>query len=497
MTRTRDSNDEAHGGGTTFAVLGSAASSRFMQAPASNETMLQFQQMMAISGESLFCSTRAGGCGDRLHVVNGTKRRPHFRHFAGTACELRDRALAADRYTHRIIQDSLVTWLQRQGTQAAIEERLDTRSRVDVYCQPGGAVIEVQLSAESASSMLQRTQRYGGNVIWLFGTNASISSRDHLLARDGFVLVVRLRPAATITAPFNSMLFRNPFPVEVGILHTAFGDWANPVIWHPLEKCEFDPRTATLRPPGLNQIIALVKHSRSTEVVPDQATRLGRPPTDSPERGRRTHRETTIKAAAADISRHDTYQQRRDASDEALSAAQERAAILRARVTLDSHNGPRPTVVAEEGIRTWAARHHKAPPPATSPWRNTLAHNAADYIARCGQISAAWAVGLPEYLVDPAWGALYHTMVVSSAPLHRLADLQTDPEGIIIHRFISLGLIAVRNCSDTDRYRAAHNLRHVGTPSPWHHPPPWSATIPDVWLADPEQSMERTPATSR
>lgn len=48
---------------------------------------------------------------------------------------------------------------------------------MDVFCHPK-AVIEVQLSGETAHSMEARTTRYGGSVTWLFGAGGHITSRD-------------------------------------------------------------------------------------------------------------------------------------------------------------------------------------------------------------------------------------------------------------------------------------------------------------------------------
>ena len=143
------------------------------------------------------------------------------------------RGIARDVYTHAIIQAELVDWLRAHGHPDAVtEKRLDARSRVDVHCSPG-AVIEVQLSGETDSSMRSRTSRYGGNVTWLYAQANTISSRDSALERDGVVLVVRLRPAASEIGWRPQTEFRGQ-RIDIGVeVSRTYGGGTR---WCPLER---------------------------------------------------------------------------------------------------------------------------------------------------------------------------------------------------------------------------------------------------------------------
>lgn len=88
--------------------------------------------------------------------------------------------------------------------------------------------------------MQERTVRYGGNVTWLFHPDRSISSRDSVLDRDGLVMLVQLRGAATGAAGQSR-------PVDPRIRTETVG-WPAETVWVPLEDCTFTPAGGIAHP---------------------------------------------------------------------------------------------------------------------------------------------------------------------------------------------------------------------------------------------------------
>lgn len=166
-------------GDLPVAALGSP-DGELIVAPDFQAEMITLQRSARQAGQGFFCPPSLGGCGERLNVVAGPVRRPYFRHSRGSACG--GVAEGRDIFTHRQIQHELIRWLAGLGFRAEAEHyfRGDRRSRVDVYVGGGlDRVVEVQLSNETAASKLDRTERYGGNVTWLFGPAGPLASRDH------------------------------------------------------------------------------------------------------------------------------------------------------------------------------------------------------------------------------------------------------------------------------------------------------------------------------
>ena len=459
-------------------MLGDPQGTRFVEAPTSHADMTRLDLAAQRAHLNFYCAVKVGGCGERVYAINGTIRRPHFRHSPGSVCLLRDEE-ARDRFTHRIIQDRLVAWLTTLGHVARAEHYLDRKSRVDVHCQPH-SVIEVQLSAETTASMIQRSDRYGPQVSWLFGTSTNLSSRDQLRHQQGAVLVVQA--IRTPTEPGASILDRfAPGDVEVGISHEAYDDVKAGTVWAPLDACAFDPADGVLPPGYRGTIERIAAHrTRVADTLAEAQKRAAQAKQTSPPPHRRD-------PGSASRARHDgstrtiervvvdpVFMQRL-ARQQAIAAATSRAGELRTRAaTADEGRpaGPRVTVLNVDGWGAWE-RHFGRTAPRSGPWSRALAGDPAQYVARTGQIDPRWVKGLPAHLVDAAWAALYYTMIVQSAPLTALCEPDLDPEAVVVGRLRALGLIAVVNQGDLEYYETAHDLRYVGTPVPWEQPPPW------------------------
>lgn len=173
-----------------WAVTDGPDGTRVIDAP---EDARQLKENVKRGLATLHCSTRVGGCGEELIVVAGEVYAHHFRHRPSARCSL-TASEARDRYTHLRIQVALLDWLTGQGLRATKEERLDHRSRVDVFVAETRQVLEVQLSPLDAIDWKVRHERYTDKdvaVWWLNGlTNAAVIVEQR--RQDGHALLVRL-----------------------------------------------------------------------------------------------------------------------------------------------------------------------------------------------------------------------------------------------------------------------------------------------------------------
>lgn len=401
--------------GVTFAVLGDPAGDHVVEAPDTQQEMLELSREARAKGLAFYCSTGAGGCGEPIIVVAGAVRRPHFRHHPGTVCTVSDYTAFADRCTHRLIQNELVRWLQSQGFRSKAEQYLDRRSRVDVFCEPG-AVIEVQLSGETVTSFEDRTARYGGNVTWLFGQRSAITSRETLLGTDGAVQLVRLRPEAV-----------NPLGkgrrIDIGLLATDAAE----TNWFPLRDCAFDPADGLQCPEFLSA-----------------KQRIAR------------QREEKAKAAAERLRQEALLEARnRVRAIERREAAARQADARKLRAKLDvrqpvvpllpwgSAPGPHPVVLGARSVTDWELKHHPLFIHRRGAWYEAAFRYPDEFARWASHIDGSWTAGLPAHLVDAAWAALFRAAHRISGPTEYLVDLSVDPNGIIIVHLARQQLITI------------------------------------------------------
>jgi hypothetical protein len=431
-----------------LAVLADPDGERFVDAPRDHDAMTRLMQQAETAGEKLYCATLLGGCGQEVHVANGMILRPHFRHYPGSRrCPLTP-AVARDAYTHRTIQRALVGWLQRLGFEdASMEKRVGPGSRVDVHCSPD-AVIEVQLSPETDESMQGRTVRYGGRVTWLYHPTRPITSRDATLARDEFVLFVRLnrddRPAG-----------ESPL-VEVGIQTVGVagqpGIPGQPgiEIWKPLAECLFTPAGGVQHPGHGDAVqhLATIKESHRQAV----------------ERAREVQRLADEKAAQLEAEQHaeaqklalERYQQqtrqllRKRAQDEARrTASRSEEAVPKRDPAPVVKNGPKarhghyPIVWSLADLEDWKELHPHRTVPTEGAWMRVLRYHHDLFPAWAYKLRDQWAAALPEDLLDPAWATLYLLATSLSGQVSVFIDTEFDPEGVILRHFHSRGLISL------------------------------------------------------
>jgi pyruvate/2-oxoglutarate dehydrogenase complex dihydrolipoamide acyltransferase (E2) component len=516
-----------------FAVVGDPAGDRYIQAPTNHDAMTAMVSAADQAGELFFCSSRLGGCGEKVMPVNGNIRIPHFRHYAHTRCPLTP-ALNRDIYTHAIIQDALVCWLRSHGhPEARTEKRLDRRSRVDVHCDPD-AVIEVQLSGETDTSMLARTLRYGNNVTWLYDPFNAISSREATLTRDGTVLVVRFRPSPD-KALWQPQTGFNRQPIDIGVKVRTFGTEGGFVEWHPLEACTFTPVTG-LEPPLYAETRQTVADARERKRQAQELARIAAAQRwrQSDERRRESEaanahqlqvaqaegarrrattaaddavaeqRRLAAKAArdalwasqepqrqAAAKAEQEHLERVREASEQRLASAKSDAAVrtarLRDRETPVARSSWYPTVWNLDDLAGWEIRHQlKAP--ENGPWWRVLAHHDEPFAEWVGLVTDGWATSLPEHLVDPAWAALYLTTLSLSGKVSAFiggGDQDNDPlipydpidpDGIILDRLQQLGLISLYGGPPAPlMVNVEHHLGHLRWDPTIPQPPVWAA----------------------
>jgi hypothetical protein len=433
--------------GFAFAVLGSPDSDVIIEAPEQHVDMNKLKAEAERASQWFYCSNVLGGCGGQLMTVNGPHKRPHFRHYSQTGCTLRDNPETRDRFTHRIIQNALVAWLERLGYPAKAEHFLNTRSRVDVYT--AGAVIEVQLSGESSHSMSQRTERYGGNVTWLFGEHGNIASRDSRLQDDGFVLLVR--PAGHRDGVPHWLERRD---VEIGVrTRVPRADDT----WIPLNDCTFTSEGGVqLGPLG---------DARDAIAAEREAARAAK---------QRADEHAADRASEAAKERNRGWTQREpdrqtpppiDVPAVGLSPAEvERRAALVAKAAARSARqpGPRPTVLGPTALARWEHTQGLV----SVHLRHVLRYHGIQYIDSypewIADTDGRWTEGLPAHLVDPAWAVVYLTGVVASGPVASIADPSCDPDGLIIERLTQRGLLALADGGEYALYKSLHTLSDSG-----------------------------------
>lgn len=421
------------------AVLADPDGERFVEAPTSHARMADLHRAANIANESFYCATQLGGCGSEVHVVNGLKKRPFFRHNPGSNCPLTP-AESRDNFTHRSIQNALVSWLGDMGHQARLEKPVGPRSRVDVYCDPD-AVIEVQLSGETALSMEDRTERYGRNVTWLFDPDRPITSRDTALSDNDMVLLVRLR--RDDTGPVTT----GPRKVDIGIRVAQIADTPGTTLWDPLEACTFTPADGLSHPRrgDADQHVTTAKENHRLAVAQEE------------EAQRKIVAEQSEFEAWLSAERQqaaiDRYQQ------QSRQLAKRRAAAERAKQgTVGGSPEPQsvPAPVSKTGpaarhsfypivwsladLSGWQERHHRVVPD-DGAWARVLRHHHDLFPDWAYQLRDQWAAGLPEDLIDPAWATLYLLSTSLSGQVSVFVDAEVDTDGMILQHLHKRGLI--------------------------------------------------------
>lgn len=494
---TRRNDDE---GFFPVAALG-GPDGELVVAPEVQADMITLQQAAQKAGQAFYCPPSLGGCGEKLVAAAGDIRRPYFRHFAGSSCGFRgeDR----DTFTHRQIQRELIRWLADRGFRAEAERYLgrDQNSRVDVFV--GGDlewVIEVQLSNETAVSKLGRTERYGGNVTWLFGDDRFIASRDHEQSAHGVAQLVRLagRPAGQDWSRLETAC---SWPVEIGLRAEPPAGQPRKDVWLPLDVCTFDPAHG-LMAPGLVQAKQQVMKNRRAAAeeqarqqaelaakkrLLDEARRTAAEEQERERANQRAARREDEPRVPVDELRRRDFAELARGDEHRLAAAGRvvnldvwhRFAYTRKMATPPRQlpavplPGTRPTVLTPRDLHEWSARTGRPVTPEGTWWTALVLH-AADYEWWTSQIDGRWVQHLRPDLVDPAWVALYLSTLEPSGPVSRLAEQTADPAGLAVRRLHDLGLITI-NVSSRGQwtYRKLHRLRNVGQSGDWNQPPAW------------------------
>ena len=448
--------------GVPFAVVGDPDGDRIVEAPDSQKAMRVLQREVEDAGERFYCARSVGGCGHRVTVVAGTERHPHFRHLPGSRCSLTDEREARDRYTHRLIQLELVRWLRYLRFDARPEHYVARRSRVDVFCSPK-AVIEVQLSGETAYSMEARTTRYGGSVTWLFGPGGHITSRDTVLAEAGVVQLVRLRPDRDAERP-GTLTGRR---VDIGVQTLAGPGRDGGVVWFPLVDCVFDPVTG-LAAPTYSAEVDRVRADREADAAAEEVARLAA-----------EEQEQRLRAAAAEWAARRMRLGRSPGCPAPPPPQRDvEVAELKPRpVPSTGAPGRRPTVFTMGDLHRWETQHDRR---AEHPgrWQNVITLHADIYPWWCSWVDGRWTELLPEVLVEPAWAALFTTCTIYSDQVSKLIDPLIDPDHVIAKHMVRLGLIEVCGGSGYLKYTRLHDLAGIWTGQEWHQPPARAAQRP-------------------
>lgn len=470
-------------------------------APEVQADMIALQQSAQKAGQGFYCPLSLDGCGERLVAAAGPIRRPYFRHGAKSSCRLM--AEGRDIFTHRQIQRELIGWLSSCGFRAEAERYVgrNRSSRVDVFVGGGmERVIEVQLSNETAASKLDRTERYGGNVTWLFDPEHVIASRDHELNEHGVVQLVRLgaRPA---DKDWSRLETAGSWPVEIG--RRAEGALGQPQndIWFPLDECTFDPAHG-LMTPGLvqaqrqvmenrraaaeEQARQQVEHAEKKRLL-DEARRKAAEEQDRQWANERAARREDEPRVPVDELRRRDFAELARGDEHRLAAAGKvvnldmwhRFASTRQMAApprpwpATPPLGTRPTVLTPRHLEDWSARTGRTITPEGTWWTALVIH-AADYEWWTSQIDGRWAHQLRPDLVDPAWVALYLSTLESSGHVSKLAEPSGDPAGLAVRRLHDLGLIGINAKSRGQwTYRTLHRLWNVGRSYDWDQPPAW------------------------
>ena len=170
-----------------FAVSDGSRGVAAVVMPAARHAALAIKQRY---GNRFWCSARAGGCGNELHLKAGPERVPYFSHRPGQreGCALEaDPDLARDAYRHMAIQWVLCRWLRRQGLIPEQEWSFPGgRADIHVAIAGGHQSLEVQLSAIDDQSLRRRDDTYGrhfDHVTWLFAEELDTTASTHLAGR--------------------------------------------------------------------------------------------------------------------------------------------------------------------------------------------------------------------------------------------------------------------------------------------------------------------------
>ncbi|QGF23781.1 competence protein CoiA family protein [Raineyella fluvialis] len=494
---TRRNDDE---GFFPMAAMGGPDGDLVM-APDARDDMIRLQQAARKAGKNFYCPPSLDGCGEELVAAAGDIRRPYFRHFPGSSCGFRgeDR----DIFTHRQIQRELVRWLTGQGFTAEAERYVgrEKRSRVDVSVGGGMEwVIEVQLSNETAVSKLDRTERYGGNVTWLFGADRFIASRDHEMSEHGVTQLVRLAARPT-GQEWSRLETAATWPIEIGLRAESPAGQLPKDSWFPLTACTFDLAHG-LMAPGLLQAKQEVMNNRRAAAeekarkqaelaqrerlldalrrkaaeeqdrqwANDQAARRENEPRVPVDELRRR---TLAALAREDMPRMSTTGKVVNLNAWHQFACVRKTAAPAPPLPATPLPGPRPTVLTPRDLQDWTARTGRPVTPEGTWWTALVLH-AASYEWWTSQIDGRWVEQLRPDLVDPAWVALYLSTIEPSGSVRKLAEETADPAGLAMRRLHDLGLITITVRSGGQwTYRTRHNLRNVGRAGDWNQPHPW------------------------
>lgn len=459
--------------GVSFASLGSPDGERYVEAPRDHATMKELQLAARHAGENFFCARSPGGCGERVFPINGRRRRPHFRHPPKANCQLLtlDDELVRDIFTHKMIQCALVVWLHSLGFEAHSERYLDRRSRVDILTRPAW-VLEVQLSGETEVSWLERTERYGGKVTWLFSPDTPLSSREAALERDGIVHLVRLCGLQANHSDGPRHLGTST--IEIGMRTTAVGAYSEHTKWYRLEECQFDPSLG-LRAPDYILASTWLRTEREMQRKREVAVA-----------GAAAAAAAAAAAKDASEAREEELVRRAEAERANRLAEARRRFLQESRAGRPSYApggprpeppetmpGPRPTVFTLQDLRQWE-RTQGIRPGANVLMEQVIARHADDYQWRTGWIDGRWLTTFTEGLVEPAWIALYLSTLAQSGRLNHLVDREIDPDRSIIGRMTLIGLIEIGSPGFEDNYHALHDFRWIGTPFEYHQPRPYT-----------------------
>jgi hypothetical protein len=152
-----------------------------------------------------WCSTQAGGCGERLVVAGGTRA---FRHRdADSSCRFAGPGVDASRaYDHLRYEPAVTAWLAAQGHRSRLRKLPGQAGAVglQVVVDELDAVLEVQLSPLSDAAWRERDdadRRRHRHVTWLYGpgaedaaaTEAAVRGMSVELRRQNRGLVVGVR----------------------------------------------------------------------------------------------------------------------------------------------------------------------------------------------------------------------------------------------------------------------------------------------------------------
>lgn len=198
------------------------------------------------SGQRFWCSDEAGGCGEEMTVAAGRVMAPYFRHRPGSRCEYaqgsaevyaREQERYGDLLTHRLMQESLQSWIESLGYQVSLERvSSDRESRTDLHAVVHGLAhsVEVQRSPIDQEIWEERNQRYlrdHDKVTWLWDPFSS-DSYGIDLARGVEPLLIR---AEKDRVQLGLLVYE---PEE--LLHESLWLSATRAVWRDLDSWSLD-----------------------------------------------------------------------------------------------------------------------------------------------------------------------------------------------------------------------------------------------------------------